>query len=341
MPRLRTPPDLVRDSKIETTNLGDKRTRHVIFRAGRSARERRIRIEETWVRESCLGRGAYGTVYKEYKETNGAQEGTAQGLEGESRPKVRAVKKINKSVIAGEEIDYTMELEAVAKFSNPKYSHCFVRSDGWYEIGDAIFISMEFIPLGDLQRQVKTPLPESEVRDITSQLLEALEHMHENGFVHRDLKPGNIMVVQRSPDWWIKIADFGISKRRQQDVTTLRTLQRGTFGYAAPEALGIRGGSSYTSAVDIWSLGAVLFWLHTQTAVFPNFVDFCSYCSGTREFPIDGLAAQAISQDGQQFVRNLMALEAKDRPSADAAAKDTWMIKPIVEGESPAAAPNT
>lgn len=293
------------------------------------------------MRESCLGRGAYGTVYKEYKEANDAKEDTARGLEGESRPKVRAVKKISKSVIAGEEIDYTMELEAVAKFSNPKYSHCFVRSDGWYEIGDAIFISMEFIPHGDLQRQLKAPLPESEVRDITSQLLEALEHMHENGFVHRDLKPGNIMVVQKSPDWWIKIADFGISKRRQQDVTSLHTMQRGTFGYAAPEALGQRGDAPYTSAVDIWSLGAVLFWLHTLSAVFPSFLDFCNYCSGTQEFPINTLASRTISRDGQHFVRSLMALEAKDRPTATAAAKHTWMTRPIVEGTSPAAAETT
>jgi len=193
------------------------------------------------------------------------------------------------------------------------------------------FITMEYLEHGDLQQQVNSPLPEAEVRDISSQVLEGLEHMHGNGFVHRDLKPNNIMVVEKGPDWWVKIADFGISKRRQQDVTSLRTMQRGTLGYAAPEALGLRGGGSYTSAVDIWSLGAVIFWLHTQEAVFPNFVDFCSYCSGTREFPVDRLSGREVSDDGQGLVQSLMPLDAKDRPSANAASKHTWMAKPIVE----------
>jgi len=132
-------PDLVRDSKIETVVLSDKRTRHVIFRAGRSARQRRVRIEETWARAGCLGRGAYGTVYKEYREAQENPDEDARRPEGEARPTVRAVKKINKAVISGEEIDYAMELETIAKFSNPKYSHCFVRSDGWYEVDDSVF----------------------------------------------------------------------------------------------------------------------------------------------------------------------------------------------------------
>ena len=335
----RSLPDLVRDSKIETTIVSDNRTRHAIFRAGQSARQRRVRIEETWVRDGCLGHGSYGTVYKEYKET--ADNGEAFGkMEGALSPKVRAVKEIKKSVIAGEEIDYTMELEAVAKFSNPNYSHCFVRSDGWYEVSDAIFIIIEYLEYGDLQRQAKNPLPEPEVQNIVSQVLEGLEYMHDNGFVHRDLKPGNIMVVQKGPDWWVKIADFGISKRRYQDVTTLHTMQRGTFGYAAPEALGLRGGASYTAAVDIWSLGAVIFWLHTQAAVFPNFVDFCGYCSETRDFPVDLLEAREASQEGQDLLRRLMSLEAKDRPSANAASKHSWITKPLVK-TSNAMAPST
>lgn len=48
---------------------------------------------------------------------------------------------------------------------------------------------MEYFELGDLQGYIDTPLRESEAREITDQILEGLAFMHENGFIHRDLKP--------------------------------------------------------------------------------------------------------------------------------------------------------
>jgi serine/threonine protein kinase len=49
---------------------------------------------------------------------------------------------------------------------------------------------MEYLPLGDLQHYMSTTFPEMEVQQISYQLLEGLSFMHENGFAHRDLKPG-------------------------------------------------------------------------------------------------------------------------------------------------------
>jgi calcium/calmodulin-dependent protein kinase I len=65
-----------------------------------------------------------------------------------------------------------------------------VRSTGWFEQEHSIYIAMEYLELGDLQRYLAVPLPESDARQITSQVLEGLGFMHENGFVHRDIKPG-------------------------------------------------------------------------------------------------------------------------------------------------------
>ena len=98
--------DLVRDSEIEAT-ISNGCTTQVTYTAGRSAKQRRVRVEERWVREGRLGRGAYGTVYME-----------RCGRGPQSR--VRAVKEINKSVVAGEQIDHTRELGAIAKFSHPR-----------------------------------------------------------------------------------------------------------------------------------------------------------------------------------------------------------------------------
>ncbi|GAB1317118.1 Serine/threonine-protein kinase ATG1 (Fragment) [Madurella fahalii] len=312
-------PDLVRDSWIETEFEHDF-FRHFICEEGRSPRERFIRREERWVREKELGRGAYGIVYLERCAADGP-------------PKLRAVKELKKFVVRGQELDYMMELEAIAKFSHKIYSHCFVRSNGWFELGDSVFITMEYLALGDLQTHLVRPFPEREARLISSQVLEGLGFMHDNGFVHRDLKPGNIMVVEAGPDWFVKIGDFGISKRRRGDGMSLQTnLQRGTLGYAAPEALTFKEDTavtSYTSAVDMWSLGAVAYNILTNNLAFPNIRDMFLYTEGYRPFPSKPLVDHLVSDEGKAFIERLMVPSPRDRLSARSALKDPWMGLPF------------
>ena len=64
-----------------------------------------------------------------------------------------------------------------------------MRSFGWYEDDANVFIAMEYFPHGDLQNYLLSSIPEGEVQEIASQVLEGLAFMHDNGFAHRDLKP--------------------------------------------------------------------------------------------------------------------------------------------------------
>lgn len=187
-------PDLVRDSKLEVQVY----RRHVIqvdYVSNPELGHRRVRVEQTWQTARRLGSGAFGVVWLE-ECTSGPEHG-----------KVRAVKEIWKDKSTSTSaIEYSRELEAIAKFSQPRvrdprsvaegdvliaiqYRDCFVHSFGWYETDDAVFIAMEYFPNGDLNRYIKTPLPNNEARVIIRQLLEGLEFMHENQFAHRDLKP--------------------------------------------------------------------------------------------------------------------------------------------------------
>lgn len=79
------------------------------------------------------------------------------------------------------------------EFSKSKYKEAavFVEFLGWFEDFDSVYLAMEYIPLGDLERNVPAgaPLVELEVRVITSQILEGLRIMYSESFVHRDLKP--------------------------------------------------------------------------------------------------------------------------------------------------------
>jgi serine/threonine protein kinase len=70
-----------------------------------------------------------------------------------------------------------------------QYNGYFVQSFGWYENAEAVFVTLEYFPLGDLQRYITKPLPEGEAQQITHQVLEGVRFMHENDYAHRDLKP--------------------------------------------------------------------------------------------------------------------------------------------------------
>ncbi|KAJ4260038.1 hypothetical protein NW757_001989 [Fusarium falciforme] len=187
---------------------------------------------------------------------------------------------------------------------------------------------MEYYELGDLQQYIDTPLHEAEGREITDQILEGLAFMHENGFIHRDLKPANIMVVDKSPEWFVKIADFGISKRRHHD-TSLLTMQRGTLGFAAPEVIGSTSDQSYTYSADMWSLGAMVYRILTSMMAFDSIGDLFKYVRDEVEFPVGPLELCNISQTGQDFVLMLMESCPGSRGSAASARNHTWLIEPL------------
>ncbi|UPK98418.1 hypothetical protein LCI18_009353 [Fusarium solani-melongenae] len=307
--------DLVRDSKIETRSLDPHVVEHVLYETGRSARRRRVPKTERWIKGRQLGQGTFGTVH-------------LQTCKDGSGNRFRAVKEVKKFVVVGQELDYTRELEAIMKFSNDKYNHCFVSSQGWYELEDAICITMEYFELGDLQQYIDTPLQEDEGREITDQILEGLAFMHENGFIHRDLKPANIMVVDKSPEWFVKIADFGISKRRHHD-TSLLTMQRGTLGFAAPEVIGSTSDQSYTYSADMWSLGAMVYRILTSQMAFDSIGDLFKFVHDDLEFPVGPLELCNISQRGREFVFMLMESRPGSRGSAVSARNHPWLIEPL------------
>jgi serine/threonine protein kinase len=117
---------------------------------------------------------------------------------------------------------------------------------------------LEYLPLGSLDLQVPS-ISEDEAVIILHQSLLALEYLHENKIMHRDIKPANILVESREPLLHIKLADFGLSKANDY----LETIC-GTHTYAAPEIVKYSESATrgrYAHAVDIWSLGVVIFEL--------------------------------------------------------------------------------
>jgi serine/threonine protein kinase len=167
-------PELVRDTELPVSFPTEKLTIHT----RRWHHSRR----EIWHRRRILGHGGYGLVWLEQEITKDGKP-----LEGS----IRAVKQIRCSKPSDTLASYQRELEAIAKFSQPKYADYFVKSHGWYQGPDALFIAMEYCPCGDLRHYMDShgQLPEPEVKTITTQVLRALAYMHEEKFAHRDIKP--------------------------------------------------------------------------------------------------------------------------------------------------------
>ncbi|KAL9622240.1 MAG: hypothetical protein Q9160_003423 [Pyrenula sp. 1 TL-2023] len=188
---------------------------------------------------------------------------------------------------------------------------------------------MEYLPLGDIATCFKEPLPEPVVKAIGVQVLEGLAKMHEMGFTHRDIKPQNILVVQKSPIW-VKIGDFGVSKRIQADDTALRTMV-GTRQFAAPEIFGMLEdapqSSEYTNMVDIWSLGCMLHYLLTRHLPFPP--NLYKYCTRPTPFPSERLKHEQVTAAGISFIQLLIAPQPSQRPSASIALTSPWIQNQI------------
>ncbi|KAH7629100.1 kinase-like domain-containing protein, partial [Sordaria sp. MPI-SDFR-AT-0083] len=92
--------------------------------------------------------------------------------------------------------------------------------------------------------------------------------MFENrdGFLHRDLKPRNILVAEKEPTWHVKVADFGIAKNLF-DNNSFFTHYIGTRGCIAPKIFQPME-ISYTAVLDVWALGAVVYCMLTGASPF-------------------------------------------------------------------------
>ena len=123
------------------------------------------------------------------------------------------------------------------------------------EDSGSAYLVMELVPGDSLARilEVQKSLPSEQVLDIIAQTARALHEAHEAGLVHRDVKPGNLLIT---PDGRLKITDFGIARVADQVGLTATGQVMGTVQYLSPEQA---TGKPATPSTDIYSLGIVAY----------------------------------------------------------------------------------
>jgi serine/threonine-protein kinase len=176
--------------------------------------------------------------------------------------------------------------------------------------GDHVFLVMELVQGPDLAKLMRTsglPSP-GLVAQIATQGARALDAAHEAGIVHRDVKPGNLLMA---PDGTLKMTDFGIAKRAGNETTGLGVLL-GTASYVSPEQV---RGEAATPASDWYSFGCVLHELLTGTPPFSGpTVDVVM--RQHLDTPPPQITRPDVPAELANLVTRLLAKNPADRPSS-------------------------
>ena len=193
--------------------------------------------------QEAIGEGGMGRVYRAHQ----------RGFD-----RLVAIKILHEELVANEEIvkRFNREAKIVSHLDHPCIIHVYL----FGELPDGnLFLAMEYVDGTCLSALLKTgPLPLPLSVHISAQILSALTEAHRKGVVHRDLKPDNIMLMDR-PDEpaSVKVLDFGIAKfLGARTVLTQQGLVFGSARYISPEAA---AGEPVDERADLYAVGVILY----------------------------------------------------------------------------------
>src|SRR5881296_3090709 len=157
---------------------------------------------------------------------------------------------------------FRLEAEAAASLDHP----CIVLI---YEVGERdgqCYFSMKLVEGGQLDEVVKdTPLSIPQAVEVIAKVARTVHYAHEHGILHRDIKPGNILLDAKGEP---HLTDFGLARLVESESTVTRTLEvLGTPSYMAPEQA-VGNNAAVSSVTDVYGLGAVLYQLLTGQPPF-------------------------------------------------------------------------
>ncbi|KAG9196412.1 serine/threonine-protein kinase CHEK2 [Alternaria panax] len=185
------------------------------------------RFRQQYTMQEQLGKGHFASVYLAAEKSSGIRY---------------AVKKFEKRTGPGEKSKVEGLQQEIAVLMSVSHPALLCLKDTFDE-DDGVYLVLELATEGELFNWIvmKQKLTEAEARRVFVQLFQAVKYLHERNIVHRDIKPENILLTDKELS--VKLADFGLAKIID----------------VAPEILENSNHRRYTRAVDVWSLGVVLY----------------------------------------------------------------------------------
>ncbi|KAG9150061.1 hypothetical protein Leryth_021549 [Lithospermum erythrorhizon] len=198
-----------------------------------------------------VGQGTYSNVYKARDRKTG---------------KIVALKKVKFDTSEPESVKFmAREIMILQRLDHPN----IVKLEGLAtsRMHYSIYLVFEYMQT-DLARIISRPderLNEPQVKSYMTQLLSGLQHCHERGILHRDIKGSNLLIDK---DGMLKIADFGLANYFNPEKKRPLTSRVVTLWYRAPELL--LGATEYGTAIDLWSVGCLMAEMFIGKPIMPG-----------------------------------------------------------------------
>ncbi|MBQ9202404.1 MAG: SUMF1/EgtB/PvdO family nonheme iron enzyme [Bacteroidales bacterium] len=278
--------------------------------------------------ERYLASGGFGNTYEGVNVTLGKKCAIKEfflkgiAIREDQTSKVHVAITDNKRAFNSQKEKFTKEAHRLSCLDN---NH-IVKVFDLFEENGTVYYVMDYIEgesLRDVQKRTGRPFSEQEVLSILSQMLDALNTIHQHGLLHMDIKPANIMIDQSGK---CTLIDFGASKQSAvSDGATTSSTMAYTPGYAPVEQI---GGSSdrWGPWTDFYALGATLYNLLTNEN--PVNLDIEEDGEAAFKFP------PAVSSSTRLLIQWLMSPKRKDRPQNVREIKDCLKEKKTNAEES-------
>jgi len=264
------------------------------------------KIEDEYELGAELGKGAYGVVYKAKQIKDG---------------NFYAVKRIQrKDLKPDDEEDIQREVEILGKL---KHKYVLTLID-YFKTPEVHDIVTEMLEGGELFDRISAKhfYTEKEAKEVMHICFSALRHIHENNIVHRDLKPENLLLLSKSDDMHLKIADFGLAGQIKGSNGMLVGIA-GTPYYMAPEMVSKK---PYSYPADVWSMGVICFIL---LGGYPPFQGDNMGKLLTRikkaDYAFDPKYWGGISADAKDLIAAMLTLDPSKRITIKNAMEHKWI----------------
>ncbi|XP_055070840.2 myosin light chain kinase, smooth muscle isoform X2 [Misgurnus anguillicaudatus] len=262
-----------------------------------------VKVKDLYDVEERLGTGKFGTVFK---------------LIEKSTKKIWAGKFI-KAYSAKDKENVRQEIAIMNDLHHPKLVQCVDA----FEAKTDIVMVLEMIFGGELFERIideDFELSEREVIKYMLQIVDGVNFIHKKGIVHLDLKPENIMCVNKTGSK-IKLIDFGLA-RRLETAGSLKVLF-GTPEFVAPEVINYE---AIGYATDMWSIGVICYILVSGLSPFMGDNDnetLSNVTSATWDFEDE--AFDEISDEAKNFISNLLKKDMRARLTCDQCFQHPWL----------------
>lgn len=246
-----------------------------------------------------IGRGGTSSVYRARDEKLGRD--VALKLFAPHEPEAHELKR------------QEAEIQLLATLNHPSLVTLFdAGADARLPDEPRPFLTMELVEGQDLRSRIRhSTVPLDELAVIGAGVADALAYVHGLGIIHRDIKPGNILLVQVRPGEPLrpKLTDFGIARMTDSTRLTATGTMVGTAAYLSPEQA---MGAPLSPATDIYSLGLVLLECIKQTMEYPG----SAVESAVARLHRAPVIPAAVPAEWADLIRSMTNIEPLERPVA-------------------------